>query len=388
MVEITDGKSTVIRTFDVISSQLINIESAQKRYEVGDEVKFIGTAIPNSQLSVTVEDSVGVEVFSKTIDVDNSGNVDFDVGIGDGYTEGTYVLFAFQGAEEAISVVGIGMQPEPVMVVGTSKLNYDAGDIVDLEIRGEANSSVAIVVIDESDQTKINDSIDLDVNGNFVYEIDSAEIGTGAFTVEVRHGVSRDDTVFTVGLSTGAGTIEFQTIKTEYTPGEQILVIGKTANSVILTVKINDPNGTLFREFDIFSDRIGTFKIDDFRIPSNGLTGQWSIIIGTAANSTEEKFTVVSDTSTIIIIIDRADREYRAGDMMTISGKNALDGSTVTITIINSFGTQVYDVPIKTIKDTGEYYLPWVIPKDFEEGNYTIHVTDEHSESSISFTIN
>ena len=165
------------------------------------------------------------------------------------------------------------------MIVNTSKLNYSAGSIVDLNIQGEPHSSVAIVVIDESDQTKINDSIDLDVNGNFVYEINSAEIGTGAFTVEVRHGVSRDDTVFTVGLSTGAGAIEFQTIKTEYTPGEQILVIGKTANSVILTVKIDDPNGMLFREFDIFSDRIGTFKIDDFRIPSNGLLGQWLSLI-------------------------------------------------------------------------------------------------------------
>ena len=60
MIEVTDGKSTVVRTFDVISSQLINIESVQKRYEIGDDVKFVGTAIPNSQLSVIVEDSINV----------------------------------------------------------------------------------------------------------------------------------------------------------------------------------------------------------------------------------------------------------------------------------------------------------------------------------------
>ena len=94
------------------------------------------------------------------------------------------------------------MQPDPIMVVTTTRLNYNAGDIIDLNVQGEPHSAVSIVVIDDSDQTKINDSIDLDVNGNFVYEIDSQEIGTGAFTVEIRHGVSRDDTVFTVGLST------------------------------------------------------------------------------------------------------------------------------------------------------------------------------------------
>ena len=40
LIEITDGKSTVVRTFDVISSQLINIESVQKRYEIGDRSKI------------------------------------------------------------------------------------------------------------------------------------------------------------------------------------------------------------------------------------------------------------------------------------------------------------------------------------------------------------
>ena len=258
---------------------------------------------------------------------------------------------------------------------------------MDLNIQGEPYSSVAIVVIDESDQTKINDSIDLDVNGNFVYEIDSAEIGTGAFTVEVRHGVSRDDTVFTVGLSTGAGAIEFQTIKSEYTPGEQILVIGKTANSVILTVKINDPNGLLFREFDIFSDRIGTFKIDDFRIPSNGLLGQWSISIGSEGNFTEEAFTVEDISDIIQIKIDSENGTYNTNDMMAISGKNAVPGTTVIITINDSFGTQVTELRI-SITDSGEYYTLWQIPKDLEAGTYEILVNDGFTDSSTSLIIN
>jgi len=387
LIEVTDGKLTTVRTFDVISSQLINIESVQKRYEVGDEVKFVGTAIPNTQLSVIVEDSIGVQIFSKTIQVDSSGNVNFGVVIDNEYPEGTYVLFAFQGAEEEISVVGIGVQPESIMIVNTSKLNYNAGSIVDLNIQGKPHSSVAIVVIDESDQTKINDSIDLDVNGNFVYEIDANEIGTGAFTVEVRHGVSRDDTVFTVGLSTGTGAIEFQTIKSEYNPGEQILVIGKTANSVVLTVKINDPSEKLFREFDIFSDRIGTFKIDDFRIPSNGAIGEWSIKIGSEVNFTEKTFTVETDSNIIQINLDRENGTYNTKDLVAISGKNAVAGTTVVLTINDSFGVQITELRI-TIKDTGEYYTIWQIPPDLEAGTYHILVNDGFSDDSVSLIIN
>jgi len=387
MVEITDGKSTSVRGFDVISSKLINIESVQKRYEIGDDVKFVGTAIPNAQLSLIVENSMGVEIFSKTIDVDSSGNVDFIVPIDDEDEEGTYLLFAFQGVEEEISVVGIGVQPDPLMVVTTSKLNYNAGDIIDLNVQGEPHSAVSLVVIDESDQTKINDSVDLDDNGNFVYEIDSEEIGTGAFTVEVRHGASRDDTVFTVGLSTGSGKIEFQTTKDVYNPGDTILVIGKTSNSVVLTVKISDPSGKLYREFDIFSDRIGTFKIDDFKIPSSGLTGDWSIKIGSGESFTEERFAVEGATTRIKVSIDSEDGNYNTTDIMAISGKNAHIGSSVDIIINDGFGTQITELRI-SIKDTGEFYTLWKIPKELEEGTYDLLVSDGFTDNSISFTIN
>ena len=55
-IEITDGKSTVVRNFDVISSQLINISSLQTRYEVGDTIEFAGSAIPSNEISLIVED--------------------------------------------------------------------------------------------------------------------------------------------------------------------------------------------------------------------------------------------------------------------------------------------------------------------------------------------
>ena len=388
IIEVTDGKTTAVRTFDVISSQLINIESVQKKYETGDYVKFVGTAIPNNQLTVILKDPIETEIFSKTLTVDSTGNVGFDVEIEAGYPEGTYVLHAFQGSETAISVVGIGVQPEQVLVVSTSELNYPAGSIIDLSIQGEPHSSVSLVVIDESDETKINDTVLLDDNGNFVYEIESGDIGTGAFTVEARHGTSsRGDTVFTVGLSMGAGSIEFQTTKDEYGLGDQILVIGKTANSVILTVKINDPNGVLFREFEIFSDRIGTFKIDNFRIPSNGVTGNWSIEVGSGANFVEQIFSVVVDTDTIQIQVDKADRVYNQGDMIAISGKNAKIGTYVDIIISNTDGYQISDIIRISVTGNGEYYTLWNIPKDIESETYEISVTDSYTSNSISFTV-
>ena len=389
IVEITDGKTTAVRNFDVISSQLINIEPVQKRYEVGDYVKFVGSAIPDNQLTVILEDPVGVEIFSKTIIIDSTGNVAFDVEIDDAYPEGTYVLHAFQGSETTVSVVGVGVQPQRVLIVSTSELNYAAGSLIDLSIQGEPLSSVSLVVIDESDETKVNDTVILDDNGNFIYEINGDDIGTGAFTVEARHGTgSRGDTVFTVGLSTGAGLIEFQTTKDVYALGDQILVIGKTSNSVILTVKISDPNGHLFREFEIFSDRIGTFKIDTFRIPSNGLEGNWSMEIGSGTNFVEKIFSVVTDTNTIQIKLDKEDGVYNDGEMMAVSVVNAKIGDYVDLTITAGGGLEIIDtLRIGPVTGSGEFYTLWEIPKNTEAGTYEMSVTDSKTTNSISFTV-
>ena len=261
MIEVTDGKTNVIRGFDVVSSQLINISPVQTRYELGDTMIFTGTAIPNNEISLILEDPIGSEVFSKILKIDKSGEITFDVEISSNFDEGTYVLHSFQGSETAISVVGIGEQPEKILIVKSGELNYNVGSDVDLRIQGEPFSSVSIVIIDEGDKTKINETVDLDENGNHVYYADTSDIGTGTFTVEIRHGNARGLTIFTVGLSTGSGPIEFQTTKSEYLPGEQVLIIGKTGNNSILNVKISDPSRTVIRTFETFSDKKFAFIV-------------------------------------------------------------------------------------------------------------------------------
>ena len=76
---VTDGKSTAVRGFEIISSQLINISSGQMSYEIGDTIAFSGTAISNSAISFILEDPIGTEVFTRTMSVDSSGIISFDI---------------------------------------------------------------------------------------------------------------------------------------------------------------------------------------------------------------------------------------------------------------------------------------------------------------------
>ena len=144
------------------------------------------------------------KVFSKTFNVNDSGNFNFSFDVAANFDEGTYVLIAYQGLETSLSVIGVEENPESILIVKPTQLNYSFGSTVDLKIQGEPHKSVSLVIIDDSFQKKISDSIKLDDNGNYIYEVDSDELGTGAFEVEVRHGNSRGETIFTVGLSTGS----------------------------------------------------------------------------------------------------------------------------------------------------------------------------------------
>ena len=385
-IQVTDGKTTVVRGFEIISSQRINISPVQLSYEVGETMKFSGTAIPNNKISLILEDPLGAEVFAKTMAVDSSGNILVEIDSTGGMMDGTYILYAYQGSESAISVVGIGELPQKVLIVNSIQLNYNSGSPVELNIQGQSNASVSLVVIDESDKTRISDTIDLDDNGNHVYYIDSTELGTGAFVVEVRYGNSRGDTQFTIGLSTGSGPIDFRATKTDYNLGEQVLLIGKTGNSVVLNVVIYDPNGILIRSFETFSDRTGIFKVDNFRIPTNAETGDWKVAISSGENITERNFIVEAGEGGISVRLDSEENTYNLGDVMTINGKDAILGTTVTITILDSGGTEIDQLRIQP-KTTGEFYTIWVIPRDIVEGIYQMNVTDETNSTSLSFII-
>ena len=385
-IDITDGKTTVIRGFDIISSQLINITSDKMRYDIGDVIEFTGSGIPNENITLILEDPLGVEVISKTFNVNDSGNFNFSVDVDVNFAEGTYLLSAYQGRETSISVIGVEENPESILVVKPTQLNYSFGSSIDLKIQGDPHKSVSLVIIDDSFQKKISDSIKLDDNGNYIYEIDSDELGTGAFEVEVRHGNSRGETIFTVGLSTGSGQIEFDTIRQEYNAGEKLLIIGNTGNNALLSVEIFDDSGKLVRGLETFSDKTGMFKVDNFRIPLTSDAGEWTINISSGENSTERKFFVVTEASGIAVFTQEQSKLHKTGQILTIFGKDAREGSVVFLTINNSDNILVESLELQAT-NSGDFYAIWLIPGDILPGTYTILADDEISTATTSFSV-
>ena len=385
-IEIDDGKSKALRNIEVISAKLINIKSTETSVEPGNTVVFEGSAIPNQEMSVIIEDAINTEIFSRNVSVGESGMVNFDVEIPRGSVEGTYILSAFQGNESGITTFGVGQEPEPILIVRPTQLNFASGETVNVEIQGPVNSQISIILIDSADREKLSDTLNLGPDGKEIYKIESSELPNGAFTLNAKRGESSGSAIFTIGLTTGSGAISIQTTRDDYQQGEQILILGSTgAINVLLDITISDPDGKVIKKIQTFSDRFGVFKVDNFRIPIDAITGQWNVNAKSGGNFKDIEFSVTGENKELEIFTDK--ENYNTNELMNLSGTGARLSATVTIKIFDSEGVEIDELNI-TAKSNGEYLTMWQIPADLENGEYEITVDDGASNTSTKFTIN
>ena len=385
-IEIDDGKSKALRNIEVISAKLINIKSMETSVEAGNTIVFVGSAIPNQEMSVIIEDAINTEIFSRNVSVGESGMVNFDVEIPRGSVEGTYILSAFQGNESGITTFGVGQEPEPILIVRPTQLNFASGETVNVEIQGPVNSQISIILIDSADREKLSDTLNLGPDGKEIYKIESSELPNGAFTLNAKRGESSGSAIFTIGLTTGSGAISIQTTRDDYQQGEQILILGSTgAINVLLDITISDPDGKVIKKIQTFSDRFGVFKVDNFRIPIDAITGQWNVNAKSGGNFKDIEFSVTGENKELEIFTDK--ENYNTNELMNLSGTGARLSATVTIKIFDSEGVEIDELNI-TAKSNGEYLTMWQIPADLENGEYEITVDDGASNTSTKFTIN
>ena len=384
-IEISDGQSSVLRNMNVKSAKIINISSEKTMYEPGETVFFEGNALPNQQMSIILEDSIGTEVFAKNILVGETGNISFEIEISRGAVEGTYTLLAFQGNEQGLSVVGIGQEPQELINVRAAKLNFGSGEIAEFLIQGPSNGQLALILIDASDREKLSESINLGPDGVENYKIDTGDLSTGAYTLNIQRGESSSSSVFTIGLTSGSGPITIQTTKEDYRPGDPILILGSTATTnVLLDITIVDSSGTTIKIVNTFSDKFGVFKIDNFRIPSDGKTGVWTISAKSGGNFNDTKFTVMGEGDSIVLSSDKS--SYGEKDLINFTGTGARMSATVSIMIYDSEEGVVDELNI-TAKSNGEYSTIWKVPDNLAAGEYSVVANDGAATASIKIII-
>jgi len=383
--EITDGKNMILRSWEVKSDKKIQVFPAEVRYEPGDIIVFSGTAIPDQQLEVIIEDPTGKEVYYEILDVGTSGQVYLEFSTELSSIKGTYVLYASQTEEAEIILVGIGQIPREVIIVKPDKLNYSDGNIAKFTIQGEPSTNVSFLILDPGDKEILSEMITLGPDGNYVYELDFSGYGSGVFTAVAKRGVSQGSSSFSIGLQTGSGPIEVKTIKQIFLFGDSILILGESGNNILLTLSLRDPEGLIIKEKETFTDKEGLFSESSFRIPVDATAGIWILRAQSGPNFKELELEVVGDISEGLVFTLLQVEQYESQEALRIAGTGA-EGSRVVIDIIDTENEKIVtlDTPIT---GGGDFTTLWFIPKEINPGTYTIEARDNFKTITTTYAL-
>ena len=384
--EITDGTSTIVRTWTVESSKVIKVNPSKIKYEPGEIIVFNGTALPNQELEILVEDPQGTEFYSDSLNVGASGIVSFEVPTEQSSNEGTYIIFLTQGEQTEIILIGLGELPTEKLVVKTDKLNYPSGSIAIIEIQGPTSSTISLLIIDPSDKNKFSDSVTLLPDGSAQYELDLSGYGSGVYSVVLTRGNAQTSDIFSVGLQTGSGEINVRTTKDTYERGESILILGSSSDNILLTLTLTDPDGNEKKTKETFTNSDGVFSESSFRIPKDAKLGTWSVNAKSGPNFDITEITVIGTEEEGMVIFVKEIVPSPSGKIVTFSGYGAVISQNVVINIFSEDGEEIEELTVHST-GIGEFEIPWVAPKDLAPGKYTIKAQDVINEAETTFDL-
>ena len=383
---ITDGRDSKLISWTVESDKKIIIAPINLKFEPGEIMKFNGTATKNIAVEIVLEDPLGKEIFSDIIQVGDSGQIDFEYSTSQTSTEGTYTLISTQEKEKEFTYVGLGQLPTIPVNLEFDKLNYKTSETALISLSGKASEIISLLIIDPSDKPKGDSvSITLEPDGRGSHSIDLEGFASGVYTAVISKGSAQSTEVFTVGLQIGSGEIEINTTKTDYSPGDSILILGDTGANVLLSLTLIDPNDDEIKVKETFSDKEGKISESSFRIPSDGIAGMWTINAKSGSNFDNIEINVLAvSLEGMIVTVEEGIEIPGIGESKNILVHGGQQ--TVSIEIVAEDGEIIEELSFVATQ-AGDINQTWIIPKDTEPGTYTIKVEDAFNSAETTFVI-
>jgi len=220
-----------------------------------------------------------VTVLFDNIHADGSGNFEYTCPVTTTCTSGTDAAIAktLKNNSEA-TVFGIGSAPTDKIVILLDQLNFQTTGDLTLRVVGPSSSTLNVQIMDSGDKIKITETLTTNSAGNGQITLDLNGYKSGVYRAVVSYANIEDIAKFSVGLQTGTGVITLSPTKSTYQSGEEIVVIGQTANSnAILFLSLVNTNGDKVSEIELFSDKNGQFTTKVLRIPLDASPGVWTI---------------------------------------------------------------------------------------------------------------
>ncbi len=372
--QISDGKNTILKSWDVVLSKQIHVSSTKLTFFPEDLMIFNGTAIPDKNITIKLVNPKGSEVLSTNFVVAPSGFFKVEYSTFSSTLQGTYVLYVFQEGESEIIFVGLGQYPKKIISTALNNVNYFSNDVALIGITGDPSQDVTLSILDENDHEKFTDNVELGPDGKRNYYLNLSEFYLGVYTVLVSMAGYQDFDMFTVDLPSNSMPIDLNILEKKYSPTQLISVLGTSAPHTFVDLFLIDSNGFLINQKETFADKNGNLFVKTFTIPSDASFGNWVIRSQSGTISENYEFQVVSLGVEDLSISVTEIISSSVGTFVTIEGFTT-EKQDVFITIESEEGTIVFQKNIPTIKN-GEFDLLWTAKSKHIPGTYTVTVKD------------
>ena len=367
------------------SDYKIEISTTAQRYNAGDIISITGISEPSKNTTIWIKDKNKKIIHYDVFTTSANGNLNYNFVTDETFSSGTYTVIVNQENESDATLFGIGQYPTQSVVALMNETNLTLNSKVDLSIVGPALSKISITILDSNDVVKMTDSITTSSIGKNKYTIDLDGLASGVYKAAVSSTNNQDSVKFSIGLEPGSGDISLITTRTNYSPGESILIIGKTGGNARLTITLFEPSGDISSKTETFSDTSGSFSTENIGIPSNAMLGDWKITAQSRmdSNSINIQVSVPTDAG-ITLQVEKS--EFSIGDTIIIKGISVSDSSRLSVKIINQSDQVVASLETPITSDN-TFLLPWTIPNGFDVGTYTIIVADAVNTGSFEILI-
>ena len=384
-ITVSDGNKEILKNWQVKTDKVIILNPTKIFFKAGDLIKFNGTAIPNNQVEIILEDSFGNEIISENVDVNELGYLEFEYQTKENDDEeGTWTIIATQGNEKEFIYFGYGQMGTVPINFEFDKLNYKSSEIAIIDFLGKPSENLSLLIISPSGNIKEQEiPVKLRADGRSTFELELSGYESGIYTAVVKKSGVETTETFSVGLQIGSGNIEANTTKTEYQQGESILILGNTNPNSLMTIALVDPNGKQIKSLEIPSDNVGVFTENRLKIPIDGISGKWEIKISSGTNSENIEFNVYSTNSEGITI--NIPKEVKAEELLQIKIITTFKTSII-VEITDDSGETIEKISCNTTKEfLCEVF--WTVPKNMLPGIYTATVNDAKNSREVTFNV-
>ncbi len=297
VVTIRNDFQNTTKNVNFIVNELFSISVFTTTTDSGDSFVLTGTAQPNNDLTLSIKNPNDNVVRFDVLKIDETGEIKYEFPRDASFKDGTYILRATQNNVTQVSLFTLGTTSYDRIVMYFDKMNFKTNDKPKITILGPPSTELTVNILDPSDAKKFTDTIITNSVGVKTFELDIAGYSSGVYKAVASNPTYQYTAKFSIGLSSGSGAITISSTHQSYSPGENMLLIGKAGPNSILNIFLIDPDGTIINKIEIFTDKEGGFTTDMLGVPSNAVSGIWKIKAQSGLDHKEIEINVVTNNN-------------------------------------------------------------------------------------------